>query len=151
MSDLFDEWGVDDDLDDELDDDELDEEDLDEGDFEDGDLEELDDFDADDLDDLLDDDDLDGDEDEDEDEGVEDDEDDDDLELGDELDSDLAGSVEISCPYCGAGVELIIDPVGGETQEYVEDCEVCCQPWSVRVMLDPEGSPSVDVTTLDDG
>ncbi len=149
MSDLFDEWGVDDDEldDDELDDDELDEDDLEEGDFEDGDLDDLDDFDADDLADLLDDDDLDGDGDEDEDE----DEDDDDLELGDELDSDLAGSVEISCPYCGAGVELIIDPVGGETQEYVEDCEVCCQPWSVRVMLDPEGSPSVDVTTLDDG
>ena len=146
MSDLFDEWGVDDDLDDdEMDEDELGEDDLEEGDFEDGDLDDLDDFDEDDLDDLLD-------EDEEEDDDDADGEDDDeDLELGDELDSDLAGSVEVSCPYCGAGVELIVDPVGGETQEYVEDCEVCCQPWSVRVMLDPEGSPSVDVTTLDDG
>lgn len=125
MSELFDEWGVDDDLD---------EDDLeDEG------------FDEDDLDDL----DLDDDEEEEDDVDEEDDEDD--FDLDEEMDSELAGSVEISCPYCGAGVELIVDPVGGEVQEYVEDCEVCCQPWSVRVTLDPDGSPSVEVGTLDDG
>ncbi len=122
MSDLFDEWGVDDDLD---------EDDYEDG-FEDPDLE---------------DDDEDGEEDDDDLE----DEDEEDFDIDDEMDSELAGSVEISCPYCGAGVELIIDPVGGETQEYVEDCEVCCQPWSVRVTLDPEGAPSVEVSTLDDG
>ncbi len=33
--------------------------------------------------------------------------------------------VRIACPYCGAEVELTLDPGGGSTQSYVEDCEVC--------------------------
>ena len=56
----------------------------------------------------------------------------------------------ISCPYCGESGELSVDPVGGAIQEYVEDCEVCCNPWLVRVKLDAEGNASVSVTTLDD-
>lgn len=68
----------------------------------------------------------------------------------DELEAALAEIVEVSCPYCGEEGEIAIDPVGGDTQEYVEDCEICCQPWSVRVMLDPEGGASVEIGTLDD-
>ena len=37
------------------------------------------------------------------------------------------------CPYCGEEVSISIDPGGGETQSYVEDCEVCCNPWTVTV------------------
>ena len=36
-------------------------------------------------------------------------------------------------------------------QEYVEDCEVCCQPLSVRVAFDGDGNPDVSVATLDEG
>ena len=36
-------------------------------------------------------------------------------------------------------MELLLDASGGEMQEYVEDCEVCCQPWSVRVTIDQDG------------
>jgi len=57
----------------------------------------------------------------------------------------------VSCPYCGEASELPIDLAGGSVQEYVEDCQVCCQPWLVRVDLDGEGYASVSVTTLDDG
>ena len=42
-------------------------------------------------------------------------------------------SAEVVCPCCGAPGEIGLDPGGGEWQEYVEDCEVCCQPWQVRV------------------
>ncbi len=66
--------------------------------------------------------------------------------LGAELD-DVAW---VSCPYCGESSKLLVDPGGGAIQEYVEDCEVCCQPWLVRVKLDGEGRVSVSVTTLDD-
>ena len=66
--------------------------------------------------------------------------------LGAELD-DVA---RVSCPYCGESSELLVDPGGGAIQEYVEDCEVCCRPWLVRVKLDGEGHASVSVTTLDD-
>ncbi len=55
----------------------------------------------------------------------------------------------VSCPYCGASVEIILDPGGGSDQEYVEDCEVCCRPWQVHVHY--RGStPHVDLRTLDD-
>jgi hypothetical protein len=55
-----------------------------------------------------------------------------------------------SCPYCGESVEVLVDPGGGPVQVYVEDCEVCCHPWSVRVEFDPEGHASISLATLDD-
>ncbi len=68
----------------------------------------------------------------------------------DERDVELVEVVEVSCPYCGARVEVIVDPGGGLEQEYVEDCEVCCRPWHVRARF--HGSfPTVEVTTLSDG
>jgi hypothetical protein len=63
--------------------------------------------------------------------------------------SEIPDAVWVECPYCGEEVEMLIDVGGGETQEYVEDCEVCCRPWSVRVELGEEGA-SVEVTTLDE-
>lgn len=68
----------------------------------------------------------------------------------DDLDAELAEAAWVDCPYCGEQVELLLDPTGGDVQEYVEDCEVCCQPWSVRVHVDQEGTPHVTVTTQDD-
>jgi hypothetical protein len=52
-------------------------------------------------------------------------------------------SVCIDCPWCGETVELLIDPSGGDHQDYVEDCEVCCRPWHVSVTLDSVGGISV--------
>jgi hypothetical protein len=60
-----------------------------------------------------------------------------------------ADAAWVVCPYCGESVELLFDPGGGASQEYVEDCEVCCRPWSVRVAFDSVGVPSVVVDTLD--
>ena len=39
----------------------------------------------------------------------------------------------VYCPYCGEAVSIALDPGGGQVQEYVEDCEVCCKPWAVTV------------------
>lgn len=66
------------------------------------------------------------------------------------LGTELNDVVWISCPYCGESSELLVDPVCAAIQEYVEDCEVCCQPWLVRVKLTGEGYTSVSVKTLDD-
>ena len=66
------------------------------------------------------------------------------------FDAELADSVQVSCPYCGEVVELLIDVGGGSSQSYVEDCEVCCRPWSVRVGLAADGRPTVTVSTLDE-
>lgn len=62
---------------------------------------------------------------------------------------DFTDAAQVSCPYCGEPVEIPVDPAGGESQEYVEDCAVCCQPWSVRVHVDRDGVPTVFVGTLD--
>ncbi len=58
-------------------------------------------------------------------------------------------SVEIFCPYCGESSEVLVDPVGGSEQSYVEDCAVCCRPMEIRVRI-TDGFPSVEVGTEDD-
>jgi len=65
-------------------------------------------------------------------------------------DAELDDVASVSCPYCGESSELFVDPGGGAIQEYVQDCEVCCQPWLVRVRFDAEGQASVSLTTFDD-
>jgi hypothetical protein len=56
----------------------------------------------------------------------------------------------VSCPYCNEPVTIALDPGSGAVQEYVEDCEVCCQPWRVAVAYRPDGSAQVSVSALDD-
>jgi hypothetical protein len=56
--------------------------------------------------------------------------------------SDLT-PVPVICPYCGSSFELLIDRSAGN-QEYSEDCQVCCEPMNVSVILTEEGWPIVD-------
>jgi hypothetical protein len=43
-------------------------------------------------------------------------------------------SYSVSCPYCGEEVEIYLEPdVQGS---FVQDCEVCCNPWMVRVSVE---------------
>lgn len=53
----------------------------------------------------------------------------------------------VACPYCGAEVEITLDPGGGSTQRYVEDCEVCCRPWQLTVTWDLSGNAHVEART----
>jgi Cysteine-rich CPXCG len=37
----------------------------------------------------------------------------------------------VTCPYCGEEVEIYVEPdVRGS---FVQDCEVCCNPWTISV------------------
>ncbi|GJG85376.1 hypothetical protein tb265_05570 [Gemmatimonadetes bacterium T265] len=54
------------------------------------------------------------------------------------------------CPYCGEPTEVAIDPGGGEAQEYVEDCAVCCRPWRVTVAYGADGTARVSAETADE-
>lgn len=47
------------------------------------------------------------------------------------------------CPYCGERVTVQADAVGVAEETYVEDCPVCCRPWTVRVS---RAGDAVDVT-----
>ena len=52
----------------------------------------------------------------------------------------------VTCPYCGEDVEIYVEPeLRGS---FVQDCEVCCNPWRVRVWRE-EGERQVDVARAD--
>lgn len=39
------------------------------------------------------------------------------------------------CPYCLAEISVLIDP-SIRRQQYIEDCEVCCNPIEITVELE---------------
>jgi predicted RNA-binding Zn-ribbon protein involved in translation (DUF1610 family) len=47
------------------------------------------------------------------------------------------------CPACGEEIVIPVDPSAGESQEYVEDCPVCCRPNLIHVELDERGEARV--------
>jgi len=53
-------------------------------------------------------------------------------------------SVVVQCPYCWEMLDISVDPSVSD-QEYVEDCQVCCQPIVVHVVLDEDMVPTVNV------
>ncbi len=46
------------------------------------------------------------------------------------------------CPYCGESIEILID-ASIPSQQYIEDCQVCCRPITLRVEIDTDGDPLV--------
>lgn len=61
----------------------------------------------------------------------------------DEGDPALESEAEVTCPYCGEEMSISVDAGGGDSQEYVEDCQVCCRPWNVHVSFDKDGAAEV--------
>ena len=52
----------------------------------------------------------------------------------------------VTCPYCGEEIEIYVElDVSGS---YVQDCEVCCNPWRINVSGRGEDR-AVDVTRAD--
>ena len=52
---------------------------------------------------------------------------------------------DIDCPYCGERIEILLDASAGD-QNYIEDCQVCCRPITVRVSIDDDGEPQAWVS-----
>lgn len=40
----------------------------------------------------------------------------------------------IQCPYCGESIDILIDCSAG-SQEYIEDCQVCCRPINMSLAV----------------
>ena len=51
---------------------------------------------------------------------------------------------EISCPFCAETITILIDASAG-SQEYIEDCQVCCRPMQVNVAVSAGDVESVSV------
>lgn len=49
------------------------------------------------------------------------------------------------CDSCGEEIVIPLDNTGGTSQEYVEDCPVCCRPNLLRVTFDRAGNAVVQV------
>lgn len=43
------------------------------------------------------------------------------------------------CDACGEEIIVPVDVSAGESQEYVEDCPVCCRPNVIHVEIDESG------------
>ncbi len=56
---------------------------------------------------------------------------------------------DISCPYCGEPIEILVDESAGD-QSYIEDCQVCCWPIALSVRLDDDGDPQVSAAGEND-
>jgi hypothetical protein len=61
------------------------------------------------------------------------------FEPGEEAGSDaLERFVEVECPYCAETITTRVDLSAGP-QSYVEDCQVCCQPIAIALLLTDAG------------
>jgi len=45
------------------------------------------------------------------------------------------------CPYCGEEISMLLEP-SSYRQQYIEDCEVCCNPIEIQFTGDEEGLSS---------
>lgn len=43
----------------------------------------------------------------------------------------------LNCPYCGAYLQILLDISGGD-QHYFEDCQVCCRPILIHLVIDED-------------
>ena len=55
----------------------------------------------------------------------------------------------IGCPYCGETIGILVDDSVSE-QQYVEDCQVCCRPMRLDIVLAADGAIDVRAVTLDE-
>jgi len=55
----------------------------------------------------------------------------------------------VMCPYCGESVDIALDPSGGTSQTYVEDCEVCCNPIQVRYSVEDDAISGFEANVLE--
>lgn len=49
----------------------------------------------------------------------------------------------VQCPWCGESFDTAVDAGAGD-QQYVEDCQVCCQPILLDVAVDAGGQASLE-------
>jgi hypothetical protein len=52
----------------------------------------------------------------------------------------------VTCPYCGEELEIYVEPE--MSGRFVQDCEVCCNPWLVHVSQE-DGERSVGIERAD--
>jgi hypothetical protein len=57
--------------------------------------------------------------------------------------SHVQDEASYTCDACGEEIVIPLDLSAGESQEYVEDCPVCCRPNLVHVEIEENGEVRV--------
>ncbi len=52
------------------------------------------------------------------------------------------------CPYCWQQISMLLDPSVGK-QEYIEDCEVCCNPIQITAIFENAELISLNAEAID--
>ena len=55
----------------------------------------------------------------------------------------MTGEASYTCDSCGEEIVVPIDLSAGTSQEYVEDCPVCCRPNVIHVEIEENGDVRV--------
>jgi hypothetical protein len=55
----------------------------------------------------------------------------------------MKDATSYTCDSCGEEIVVPIDLSEGTSQEYVEDCPVCCRPNVIHVMVEEDGDVRV--------
>ena len=58
-------------------------------------------------------------------------------------------SHSVQCPYCWQSFEIVVDP-SEPSQEYIEDCFVCCRPIVMQVQIEHTGEVWVNALAEDE-
>ncbi len=58
-------------------------------------------------------------------------------------------SMAIICPNCGENIRILVN-AEDEGDTYIEDCEVCCSPINITVLIDEYDQLSVEVSSDSD-
>ncbi|MFT5845967.1 MAG: transcription elongation factor Elf1 [Psychroserpens sp.] len=52
------------------------------------------------------------------------------------------------CPYCWESISMLID-VSQSQQQYIEDCEVCCNPIQLRITTENQEIIGFDAENIE--
>jgi transcription elongation factor Elf1 len=64
---------------------------------------------------------------------------------------DFQSERAFGCPACGAEISVLLETFAEKaTHDYIEDCEVCCRPLSIRYTSADHEIESFRVTTTDE-
>ena len=55
----------------------------------------------------------------------------------------MQGEDSYICDNCGEEIVVPVDPSAGLSQEYVEDCPVCCNSNVIHIEIDEDGEIQV--------
>ena len=55
----------------------------------------------------------------------------------------------VHCPYCGEALVILLDE-NDAGSDYIEDCQVCCQPMVVVLWTDEDGTPVASLRREDE-